>query len=165
MTPVGFGPYETPVRARTARPVVLVVEDTLDQRDLFAAELTSAGFDVVQAADGETAIEEAKRCSPKAIVLDLMLPGVSGFNVARLLRASEQTQDALIVAVTALTSDTFRAYAFDAGCNSVLRKPLIGATVVGEIVRLLAKRLPTARGSSGSGGSGPDSGSGPASGA
>jgi DNA-binding response OmpR family regulator len=131
--------------------VVLVVEDTRDQRDLFAAELTSAGFDVVQAADGETAIEEAKRCSPKAIVLDLMLPGVSGFNVARLLRASAQTQDALIVAVTALTSDTFRAYAFDAGCNSVLRKPLIGATVVGEVVRLLAKRLPTARGSSGSG--------------
>ena len=137
-----------------------MVEDTHDQRDLFAAELTSAGFDVVQAADGETAIEEAKRYNPKAIVLDLMLPGVSGFNVARLLRANEQTQDALIVAVTALTSDTFRSYAFEAGCNSVLRKPVIGATVVGEIVRLLAKRVPTARGPSGSGSS-----SGPAPGA
>jgi DNA-binding response OmpR family regulator len=127
-----------------------VVEDTNDQRDLFAAELTSAGFDVVQAADGETAIEQAKRTNPKAIVLDLMLPGVSGFNVARLLRANMQTQDALIVAVTALTSDTFRTYAFEAGCNSVLRKPVIGATVVGEIVRLLAKRLPTGRGPAGS---------------
>jgi DNA-binding response OmpR family regulator len=144
MTPVGFGPCETPLRARTARPVVLVVEDTHDQRDLFTAELTSAGFDVVEAADGETAIQEALRSNPKAIVLDLMLPGVSGFNVARLLRANEHTQDALIVAVTALSSDTFRNYAFEAGCNSVLRKPVIGATVVGEVVRLLAKRVPTA---------------------
>jgi len=150
MTPDGFGRFETPIRVRTARPVVLVVEDTRDQRDLFAAELTSAGFDVVQAADGETAIEEAKRSNPKAIVLDLMLPGVSGFNVARLLRANERTQDAPIVAVTALTSDTFRTYALEAGCNAVLRKPLIGATVVGEVVRLLAKRLPTAQGPSGS---------------
>jgi DNA-binding response OmpR family regulator len=145
MTPVGFGHSETPVRPRTRRPVVLVVEDTLDQRDLFATELNSAGFDVVEAADGETAIQEALRSNPQAIVLDLMLPGVSGFNVARLLRANEQTQDALIVAVTALTSDTFRTYAFESGCNSVLRKPVIGATVVGEIVRLLAKRLPGGR--------------------
>jgi len=143
MTPVGFGGRETHARARGARPVVLVVEDTQDQRDLFTAELTSAGFDVVEASDGEKAIEEALRCNPRAIVLDLMLPGVSGFNVARLLRANEQTHDALIVAVTALSSDTFRSYALEAGCNSVLRKPVIGATVVCEVVRLLAKRVPT----------------------
>jgi DNA-binding response OmpR family regulator len=141
MTPVGFGPFETPVRSRSARPVVLVVEDTVDQRDLFVAELTSAGFDVLEAADGESAIEEAKRSRPRAVVLDLMLPGVSGFNVARVLRSSELTQDALIVAVTALSSDTFRTYALEAGCDSVIRKPVIGATVVGEVVRLLAKRL------------------------
>ena len=142
MTPVGFGHFETPVRPRTRRPVVLVVEDTHDQRDLFVTELESAGCDVVEAADGETAIEAAKRSSPQAIVLDLMLPGVSGFSVARLLRSTQETHDALIIAVTALTSDTFKTYALEAGCNTVLRKPVIGATVVGEVGRLLAKRLP-----------------------
>jgi DNA-binding response OmpR family regulator len=142
MSPVGFGPRGNPDSSRAARPVVLVVEDTHDQRDLFTAELTSAGFDVVEAADGETAIQEALRSNPRAIVLDLMLPGVSGFNVARVLRAHGQTQDAPIIAVTALSSDAFRSYALEAGCNSVLRKPVIGATVVGEVVRLLAKRPP-----------------------
>ena len=105
--------------------------------------LRHAGLEARHAADGLTALELAATWQPDLVVLDLMLPGVSGFNVARLLRANEQTHDALIVAVTALSSDTFRSYALEAGCNSVLRKPVIGATVVGEVVRLLAKRVPT----------------------
>jgi DNA-binding response OmpR family regulator len=125
---------------RSRGPLVLVVEDTLDQRDLFVEEFESAGFAVLEAPDGETAIDAAVHSSPEAIVLDLMLPRVSGFNVARVLRAHDRTRRAAIVAVTALTSETFRAEALDAGCDSVLRKPLIGATVVAEIMRLLAKR-------------------------
>ena len=119
---------------------MLVVEDTWDQRALFATELTSAGFAVLEAADGEAAVDAALHSSPQAIVLDLMLPGLSGFNVARLLRAHAMTRDSTIVAVTALTSDAFRVQALGAGCDSVLRKPIIGAAVVAEIVRLLAKR-------------------------
>jgi DNA-binding response OmpR family regulator len=126
--------------ARPRGPVVLVVEDVRDQRDLFTDELTSAGFVVLSACDGEAAIDKAVKAAPEAIVLDLMLPRVSGFNVARLLRADERTRHTPIVAVTALTSETFRAQALDAGCDSVLRKPLVGATVVAEITRLLAKR-------------------------
>jgi DNA-binding response OmpR family regulator len=127
-------------RVRARRPLVLVVEDAPDQRDLFVEEFESSGFSVLAAADGETAIDAAVRSSPEAIVLDLMLPKVSGFMVARLLRADERTRHASIVAVTALTSDTFRAQGLDAGCDSVLRKPLIGAAVVAEIMRLLGKR-------------------------
>ena len=126
-----------PVRQR---PLVLVVEDTWDHRELYTAELRFAGFAVLEAADGEAAIDTALESSPQAVVLDLMLPRVSGFNVARLLRTNERTRDAKIVAVTALTSDTSRAQALGAGCDSVLRKPVIGAAVVEEVVRLLAKR-------------------------
>jgi DNA-binding response OmpR family regulator len=127
-------------RVRSRGPLVLVVEDTSDQRDLFVEEFESAGFAVLEAPDGETAIDAAVRSSPEAIVLDLMLPSVSGFNVARVLRADDRTRHATIVAITALTSDTFRVQALDAGCDSVLRKPLIGAAVVAETMRLLAKR-------------------------
>jgi len=125
---------------RQARPLVLVVEDTDDVRALFASELVAAGFDVLEAADGPAAIEKALHSSPRAVVLDLMLPGVSGFNVARLLRTNERTRDTAIVAVTALLSNTFRAQAIGAGCDSFLRKPVVGAAVVGEVVRLLARR-------------------------
>jgi two-component system NtrC family sensor kinase len=140
MMPDGPTPHEHAYRARPRRPLVLVVEDTWDQRTLFVDELRSAGFAVLEAADGEAAVDAALRSSPQAIVLDLMLPGLSGFNVARLLRANVLTQDSTIVAVTALTSDAFRVQALGAGCDSVLRKPVIGAAVVSEIVRLLAKR-------------------------
>ena len=103
-------------------------------------ELQAAGFAVLQAADGEMAIEAALQSSPEALVLDLMLPKISGFSVARLLRSNDRTRHTTIVAVTALASETFRAQALDAGCDTVLRKPIIGAKVVAEVIRLLAKR-------------------------
>jgi len=133
-------PSQSVSRSPRAGPVVLVVEDASDQRDLFATELKAAGFAVLEASDGEAAIDAAVRSAPEAIVLDLMLPRVSGFNVARLLRANERTRNATIVAVTALSSETFRVQALDSGCDSVLRKPVVGATIVAEIERLLAKR-------------------------
>jgi DNA-binding response OmpR family regulator len=125
--------------ARRRGPLVLVVEDTCDQRELFASELSFAGFAVLEARDGEAAIDTAVQSSPQAVVLDLMLPVVSGFNVARILRADERTRRMVIVAVTALTSDTLRVQALDAGCDAILRKPVIGAAVVAEVLRLLAR--------------------------
>jgi DNA-binding response OmpR family regulator len=118
---------------------VLVVEDSGDQRDVFAEELRAAGFTVLEAADGQAAIESAILSCPEAMVLDLMLPAVSGFHVARLLRSHPPTSHMTIVAVTALTSETLRERALEVGCDSVIRKPALGATVVAEVARLLAR--------------------------
>jgi DNA-binding response OmpR family regulator len=138
------GTTETAAGDRTTRPrgpLVLIIEDATDLRDLFAAELATDGFLVIDAADGEAGIDKAKRFEPDAIVLDLMLPGLNGFNVARILRGHERTRDAVIVAVTALTSSRLRAMALEAGCDSCLLKPVLGAAVVRELMRLLvAKR-------------------------
>jgi DNA-binding response OmpR family regulator len=121
-------------------PLVLIIEDTSDLRDLFAAELATDGFLVIDAVDGESGIEKARRFVPDAIVLDLMLPGVNGFNVARVLRGHEATRDTVIVAVTALTSNRLRAMALEAGCDSCLTKPVLGAAVVRELMRLLVHK-------------------------
>src|ERR1700744_5367173 len=85
-------------RPRIGAPLVLIIEDTTDLRDLFAAELATDGFLVIDAVDGETGIEKARPFVPDAIVLDLMLPGVNGFNVARVLRGNEGTREAVILA-------------------------------------------------------------------
>ena len=121
-------------------PLVLIIEDTTDLRDLFAAELATDGFLVIDAIDGESGIDKAKRFEPDAIVLDLMLPGINGFNVARILRGQESTRNAVIVAVTALTSIRLQTMALEAGCDSCLVKPVIGATVVRELMRHLVAR-------------------------
>ena len=123
--------------------MALVVEDTSDYRVLMAAELRLAGFDVLEASDGIAAIDQAMRERPRAIVLDLMLPGVSGFHVARILRANERTRHSSIVAVTALTSDTFRFRALEAGCDAFLRKPVESSAVVAEVLRVMGgQQLP-----------------------
>ncbi|HEX4447691.1 MAG TPA: response regulator [Polyangiaceae bacterium] len=121
-------------------PLVLIVEDTADLRDLFATELATGGFLVIDAADGETALDKARRFEPHAIVLDLMLPGIDGFALARLLRTEGRTRDAAIVAVTALASGHHRTLAIESGCDSCLSKPVLGAEIAQEVTRILKER-------------------------
>ena len=125
---------------RPRGPLVLVVEETTNARELYSAELAAAGFMVLEAADGATAIEKALRFAPHAVVLDLMLPGVDGFKVARRLRSDDRTKDVAIVAMAAVTAERLEAMARAAGCDAFLAKPVLGAALVGEIVRLLAAK-------------------------
>ena len=85
----------------TRPPRALVIEDAHDTCELFASELTLAGFIVVRAANGEDGLERARQFEPDVIVLDLMLPGVNGFSVARAVRARERQRNVSIVAVSA----------------------------------------------------------------
>jgi DNA-binding response OmpR family regulator len=119
---------------------VLVVEGEDSTRELYAAEMAASGFMVLEASDGATGIEKAVRFRPHAVVLDLVLPGIDGFKVARRLRGAEGTQDCAIIAVTALTSERSAAMALAAGCDSFFSKPVSTAALVGELVRLLARR-------------------------
>ncbi len=121
---------------------MLVVEDEQTSREFLASELERAGFLVCEAANGEECLEQVPRFAPDVIVLDLMLPVVSGFAVARALRPLARRRNVAILAVTALASEALRMEALAAGCDGFLRKP-ISATLVVEQVRLLVDRLPS----------------------
>jgi DNA-binding response OmpR family regulator len=125
---------------RPRGPLVLLVEDEESIRELYAAELAAAGFMVLEAGDGATAIEKAMQFGPHAVVLDLMLPGIDGFKVARKLREDDRTREVAVIALTALRSAKFEQMALAAGCDSFLSKPVIAAALIGELVRLLARR-------------------------
>jgi two-component system cell cycle response regulator DivK len=125
---------------RPRGPLVLVVDDDDATRDVYAAELAGAGFMVLEASDGAAAIEKAQQFGPHAVVLDLMLPGIDGFKVARRLREDDRTRDVSIVALTALQSAKSEQLALAAGCDSFFSKPLVPAALVGELVRLIARR-------------------------
>lgn len=131
---------------RPRGPLVLIVEGDDEVRELYAAELAGAGFMVLEAADGPTAIEKALQFGPHAVVLDLTLPGIDGFKVARRLRADDRTRDLAIVALTKITAqggfggEGFEALAIAAGCDSFFAKPLAPAALIGEVVRLVARR-------------------------
>jgi len=149
MTERSIRPHRPMSGVRPRGPLVLIVEDEDSLRELYAAELASAGFMVLEATDGATGIAKAFQFGPHAVVLDLMLPGIDGFKVARRLRSDDRTHEVAIIAVTALTSQKFENLALAAGCDAFMSKPVLTAALIGELVRQIARRAK-------SGGSEPD---------
>jgi two-component system phosphate regulon response regulator PhoB len=139
---------------RPRGPLVLLAEEEDTLRELHAAELAAAGFMVLEAADGATAIEKALQLGPHALVLDLVLPGVDGLKVARRLRGDDRTHDIAILAMTEPGDDKLEAVAIAAGCDSVLSKPIVATSLIAELLRQMAKRAQSAP-ESGRAGSGP----------
>jgi two-component system cell cycle response regulator DivK len=133
-------PRRTHSGPRSRGPLVLVVDDDEVTRDVYAAELAGAGFMVLEADSGAAGIEKALQFGPHAIVLDLMMPGIDGFKVARRLRTDDRTRDIPIVALTALASGKSQELAIAAGCDTFFTKPVLPALLIGELVRLIAKR-------------------------
>jgi DNA-binding response OmpR family regulator len=125
---------------RPRGPLVLLAEEEDSLRELYAAELASAGFMVLEAADGATAIEKALQFGPHAVVLNLVLPGIDGFKVVRRLRGDDRTHDVAIIAMTGLATQTFETLAVGAGCDALMTKPVIAAALIGELVRQISKR-------------------------
>jgi two-component system, cell cycle response regulator DivK len=102
---------------------ILVVDDFPDGRQLLAEYLRFRGFDVVLATSGAEAIDVAIHTKPSAILMDLRMPGMDGWEATRLLRANPATKDVMIIAVTAAAlADDVRS-ALDAGCDAVVAKP------------------------------------------
>ncbi len=116
-----------------------MVDDAQDWQELLASELELAGFTVDGASRGAEALERVHRFKPDVIVLDLMLPGLNGFSVARVVRALERGRHIAIVAVTALTAELLRQEALSAGCDAFLSKPLDAATVVEQVIVLVER--------------------------
>lgn len=106
------------------RPLVLLVEDDRDGRRMFADWLEQAGFRVEQAHNGLQALERAIDVRPDAILTDLNIPGIDGYELTRRLKADQRTQHIPILAVTGygpFTNDPSRADR--AGCDAILPKP------------------------------------------
>jgi CheY-like chemotaxis protein len=103
---------------------ILVVEDYEDTRLLMRMMLEQRGYRVVEAADGEEAVETAWRECPDIILMDLSLPKLDGLAASRRIREDPQTRDAVIVAVTAHAEPQYRRNALEAGVDAFVTKPI-----------------------------------------
>jgi two-component system, cell cycle response regulator DivK len=134
------------------KPKVLVVDDFAAGRELSAEYLTYRGYEVATAEDGAQAIERAGEFLPDAILMDLSLPEVDGWEATRRLRADDRTKDIKIIALTAHALETEKERALDAGCDEVVTKPVVPKDLE-EVVRrqLGLDRAPGDRAGSGEG--------------
>jgi two-component system cell cycle response regulator DivK len=113
--------YTQPLTA--SAPYILVVDDSTDGREMVAEYLTFRGFAVVEALSGSEAVELAKDRPPALILMDLQMPGVTGWDATRALRADPRTRDAIILAVTAHAMKGDAEIARAAGCDGFIAKP------------------------------------------
>ena len=116
---------------------ILVVDDYPDALDIWALYLRSLGYDVSTAADGTTAVARAQQLLPDLIVLDLEMPGISGFEAARRLRRIPSTHDIPLIAATGYSHEHQIAMALEAGFDEVAVKPIDPDSLVDQIERLL----------------------------
>jgi two-component system phosphate regulon response regulator PhoB len=118
---------------------VLIIDDEPDLARLLVFNLREAGFDVESVETGEGGLEAARRTRPLVIVLDLMLPDVSGTEVCRRLRADAALGDPAILMLTARSDEHDRVAGFEVGADDYVTKPY-GVREVVARVRTLARR-------------------------
>ena len=118
-------------------PKVLIADDHEGMRALMRMTLEGDQFDVLEAADGVAAAELAKGELPDLIFLDWTMPGLSGIDVCRELRADPSTAGVKIVMVTARVQDGERDAAFEAGVDDYITKPFSPIELLDKVVEVL----------------------------
>ncbi len=107
------------------QPLILAVDDNEDNLQLISQLLTIMDCCFITAQDGESAIIMAQKYQPKLILLDMMLPDLSGIKVANCLKQNPQTMEILIVAVTAMARAEDKENFVKAGCDDCVTKPYV----------------------------------------
>jgi two-component system alkaline phosphatase synthesis response regulator PhoP len=116
---------------------VLIIEDHADMRELLAWQIELMGFMPITAKLGKEGIEMALAEKPRLIIMDIMMPGMDGWDAARAIRAHPDTKNIPILAATALFRDTDLKNCMDAGCNGYIVKPFTFQELQGKIQELV----------------------------
>jgi DNA-binding response OmpR family regulator len=120
---------------------VLVVEDDEGIRDMLKYNLTAAGFSVQEASDGASGLRTARTSRPDLVLLDLMLPGMSGFDFCRALRKSSRVP---IIIITAKDSEVDKIVGLELGADDYITKPFSIREVLARVHAVLRRAQPDA---------------------
>ena len=123
---------------QTTGPLILVVDDYDDAREMYSEYLQFCGFRVAEARNGNEAIEQAFAVKPDLILMDLSLPGMDGWEATRQLKADERTRQIPVVALTGHALAGASEGAKKAGCDSFVTKPCLPDDLVVEVRRMLS---------------------------
>lgn len=123
-----------------ARETILVVEDDENIQQLVGYNLAKAGFHVLYADNGEQSLIVIKREKPDLIVLDLMLPGLNGFEICKQVRKDPKTKNLPIVMLTAKSEENDMAAGLDIGADDYITKPFSPKVLISRIKAALRRK-------------------------
>jgi chemosensory pili system protein ChpA (sensor histidine kinase/response regulator) len=118
-------------------PVVMVVDDSLTVRKITGRLLARSGYEVMTAKDGVDALEQLAETLPDVMLLDVEMPRMDGFELAKRKRQDSRTQDLPIIMITSRTADKHRRYALELGVNEYMGKPYHEEELLDHIARLV----------------------------
>lgn len=122
-----------------SRPKILVVDDETDVVNFIERTLKSEGFDVVCAYDGIGALDVVSTEKPDLVLLDIMMPMMSGYEVCEQIKSNPQTQAIPIICVTSAHAPDARTQSLRVGASALIVKPFLPAELVAQIRRYLRK--------------------------
>jgi DNA-binding response OmpR family regulator len=122
------------------KPIVLAADDDEDILALVAFRLERSGYTVIQARDGQQALELALAEAPDLAVLDVMMPKLDGVELTRRLRSEDATSRMPIILLTARAQDSDVAQGFEAGADDYLRKPFSPEELRNRVQTVLGRR-------------------------
>lgn len=130
---------------KKSAPLVLIVDDFEDNREMYAQYLRFHGFDVAEADNGQDALRQANGLRPDVIVMDLSLPGMDGWEATRRLKQEAATRDIPVIVLTGHALTGSETTARGAGCDRFLTKPCAPSVLGQEIRRMLPGAPPPKR--------------------
>lgn len=122
---------------------VLVVEDHPDMRQLLIWQMELMGFLAIPAKHGQEGVEKAVEEKPHLILMDIMMPGMDGWEATRAIRSTPETKDIPILAATALFRESDLRTCIEAGCNDYLVKPFTLEQLQGKVQEFISARSHT----------------------
>ena len=123
-----------------ARDTILVVDDEEDIVELVRLNLTREGYEVITAETGEAALELAQARQPALVVLDLMLPGIGGLDVCKILKNNGKTASIPIIMLTAKSEESDIVTGLELGADDYITKPFSSKVLVARVRRALRKQ-------------------------
>ena len=118
---------------------ILVADDDVDIRELVEFKLTTLGHDVVSVSDGLAAIDACHANRPDLAVLDVMMPGVSGLDAIRAIRADPRLKDLPVILLTARAQESDIETGFESGADDYITKPFSPRELASRVQALLAR--------------------------
>jgi two-component system phosphate regulon response regulator PhoB len=127
---------------RGVRQRILIVDDEPDIVEVLDFALKQAGFDTVSAGDAATALLRVRESQPDLVILDLMLPDLSGTEVCRQLKTAQKTANTPVIMLTARGEEVDRVVGFELGADDYITKPFSVREVVLRVRAILRRNLP-----------------------
>lgn len=116
---------------------ILIVEDTEDNRQIMRDLLGQAGFEIVEAHDGEAGVAMAAEHQPDLILMDFQLPLLDGYEATRRIKADPSTRDIPVIAVTSYALSGDEAKAMEVGCSGYIAKPFSPKKLLAKVREFL----------------------------